>query len=375
MRDEKFNSHMKKFLRGAIIIFALFVLLSVPVHARPWDNLIPASSTGTFHFPPFNFSTIPIAQPTPRGWQSSMLSDIELTRRQEGLDIRGRVPVIANSFESSALLNSHINDEIVTPLIAEARRLRARTISFRYEYHPADNIVSIVIYANVATSLPHTLVRSVNFCMTSGKILSVNEAADMEIAPLAERILAEKIRSNPERYYAALSAPLAGQAFFITPDKLVVLFDGFRLSTRVGDVDTIELHLENITTVILTPDDYRADGPYGLKMIPLREMVVRRLSYSLRSNADRSVTISRNDVDLIELRNGDNDYIVLGTQRRSLEAAPQIFETTVDGIAIPRTYVPITFFDQILPLTTYTIDTDGNITFLAYFSNRERSDD
>lgn len=303
--------------------------------------------------------------PPANDWCYTMLYPVPLTRRHAGLDIRGTVPEICNSFDAAPLINEHIRDDLVTSLIAESRRIRARAITFWYDYFPTDEIISIVIYADVATTLPHTLVRSVNFCIFTGQILSMDEAVNMEITPLAERILAEKIRSNPERYYAALSALIA-DAFFLTDDMLVILFDGFRLSTRVGTVDTIELNLANIHEVILQPYEYRLVGPYEMKMIPLVAMLHGRLGYGVRWDEwGNRIIICRNGTDLIELSPRDNEYVVHGTQRRSLEAAPEIFFNEVSERFLA--YVPITFFDQILPLTTYTIGWDGSITFLAYF--------
>ncbi|MCL1884516.1 MAG: copper amine oxidase N-terminal domain-containing protein [Defluviitaleaceae bacterium] len=346
---------LRKLLRGAFIASAVFVLLCTPVFAFNWEDS--ALPPGNMYFPVRTMPEISAVS----SWDSEMLTDRPLTRREQGLDIRGRVPDITDSFDAASSINDHITNDIVTSLIGEARRLRARSISFRYDYHPTDDVISLVIYASVATTLPHTLVRSVNFCAFGGQLLSMNDAAQMEITPLAERILAEKIRSNPEHYYAALSAPFA-TAFYMTNDRLVILFDGFRLSTRIGDVETIELLTSNIKTVILTPDDYRQNGPYGLKMIPLRDMLQDRLGFDVSwDDAEHRAIISRNNTNLIELRSYDNEYIVLGTQRRSLEAAPQMFED--------RMYIPITFFDQILPLTTFSIDFDGNITFLSYISD------
>ena len=349
------HAKLKIFILCAI---AASMLFSVSAFAWPWESwgLSYAPS------PPAAYEEyIPVP-----AWRSNMLGRRPLTRRQEGLDIRGLRPIICNSFNSAQSINTYIGDDIIPSLIMEARRLRARAISFRYEYRPTNDIVSIVIFADVATALPHTLVRSVSFCTFHGDILSMNQAAGMEITSLLERVLAEKIRSNPERYYAALAAPIAEQAFYLTQDRLVVLFDGFRLSTRIGEVETIELNLQNILTVVLETEDYREDGPYGLKMIPLREMLVYQLGYQLQwDEFDRRATVRRNDRNIIELRDGDNEYIILGTQRRSLEVAPQMLG---DGV-YHNMYVPITFFDQILPLTVYTIEPDGRITFLAYFAD------
>jgi hypothetical protein len=337
--------NLRKIVRGGLMATVLFAFLCAPLNT--FANNDPP--------PPGNFS------PAPRSWRSEMLDSRQLPRRQEGLDIRGTVPEISEAFISANELNSYIMEEIITPLIGEARRLRARAVSFHYDYFPTDDVISIVIYANVVTTLPHTLVRSVNFCAFGGQILSMNDAAKKEIIPLAERILAEKIRSNPERYYAAFSAPLSNQAFYFTHDRLVILFDGFRLSTRNGEVDSIELVLSNINTVVLSADEYRQDGPYGLKMIPLRAMLEGQFGLEVEWDAlERRATIRRDSQDFIVLHANDNEYIVLGTpsQRRSLEAAPQMIDD--------RMYIPITFFDQIMPRTTYHVDEDGYIHFLAY---------
>jgi hypothetical protein len=338
---------LHKILCGAALAAVLF---AVPVTAS--SN--PLNVTWNNHILPPSLNT-----PPDRTWNSSMLSDRPLTRRQEGLDIRGRIPDISGSFVSAHFLNDHISNNLVTSLVGEARRLRARSVSFRYEYHPTEDVISIVIFADVATTLPHTLVRSVNFCPENGTLLSVNQATSMDIMSLAERFLSEKIRSNPERYYAALAAPFSAQTYYLSNGRLVIMFDGFRLSTRVGEIETIEINLNNVRTVILSPENYRTDGPYGLKMIPLRTMLEWHLDYEVYwCDWTHMVVVSRNGMNIIELRPDDNDYIVLGTQRRSLEAAPQIIEGNM--------YVPITFFDQILPLTTYAIGFDGSIRFLSY---------
>jgi hypothetical protein len=333
----------KRVLRGFIALFLVFAI-AFPVTAfanSPMQNL-------------FNN----------RGWRTELLSERSLTRRQEGIDIRGQIPDILQAFIAAEAINSHISTEVVDTMVAEARRLRARTITFSFEFYETEDIVSILIFADVLTTLPHRLVRSVNFNVFDGSILCKQEATGMDIIPLAERLLEEIIRSNPEHYYAALSAPLENQAFLITNERLTILFDGFRLSTRVGDVQEVEIIFSNIKTVTLTPDDYRPDGPYGLKMIPVRAMLGDQLGFDIYWNAAyRYAIISRNNIDIIRLTADDNEYLVFGTQRRSLEAAPQMFFSQFNGY---RMYVPITFFDQILPLTTYTIDAFGNITFLSY---------
>ncbi|MCL1862819.1 MAG: copper amine oxidase N-terminal domain-containing protein [Defluviitaleaceae bacterium] len=336
-------------MRGAVLALVFFAMLLTPMTVFANFNHLLEDVP-----PPGNMAFS-------RTWNPNMLSERSLTRRQEGIDIRGNIPVVGYTFEPAHMLNAHISD-IVDTMVAESRRLRARAVSFWHEAHFTNDVVSLVIYANVVTTLPHTLVQSVNFSVNDGRLLSMDEATGMNITPLAERILSEIIHSNPERYYAALSTPLAAQAFYLTHHNLVILFDGFRLSTRMGEAAAVELSLRNIRTSILFRGEYRPDGPYGLKMIPLRDMLHYHLGYNVRwCEASNLATISHGGMDIIELRPGDNEYVVFGTQRRQLETAPE----SING----RIYVPITFFDEILPLTTYTIGFDGSITFLAYLAS------
>ncbi|MCL1844368.1 MAG: copper amine oxidase N-terminal domain-containing protein [Defluviitaleaceae bacterium] len=394
----KIKDNPNKIFRGIVFAAVLFGLFFIPlsVYARSWEfspedaappgdvqfnipGQMPIILTHPLpeytreytreYFPPFYESHEPYEshgyEPSFfRLWESHMHSERPLTRRQEGLDILGTIPDICESFDAAYFLNDYISEDIIASLVGEARRLRARSVFFSHEYHSTERTVSLVIYAEVTTTLPHTLVRSVNFCAQTGRLLSMNETVDMEIAPLAERILTERVRQNPEHYYAALSSPITERAFYYVNGRLVILFDGFRLSTRIGDVQSIELSPQNIRTVVLFPHEYRTDGPYGLKMIPLRTMLADRLGFEVDwDEYERRTIVRRNGLDLIEMHENDNEYIVFGTHRRSLEAAPQ----TIDD----RIHVPITFFDQILPLTTFSFEIDGSITFLSYLPPSE----
>ena len=307
---------------------------------------------------------VPVRVTTEPGirWNVGMHTREEFDRRQEGLDIRGYLPSISPEFSAHIKLNNHIDDARHS-LISEARRVRARSITFWYEYHETDSLISIVIFAEVSSVISRTLVYSINFDPFNGNLLTMNQALNMDIIPLAERILTERIRREPESYYAAHSVPLHGRAFFITRDRrLVILFDEFQLSSTRAGFATIELRLDNIVTSTLLPGEYHnpRENGYNLRMIPLGR-VVRELGYTATSIQDEQglrIEVWRGSRLITTMRPGVNDYSVQGFQSRSLESAPYLSND--------RTYVPITFFDQILPLTTYTINGGGAIVFLSY---------
>jgi len=176
------------------------------------------------------------------------------------------------------------------------------------------------------------------------------------------------IRRNPERYYAALRGPMIPQAFFKNATHLVLLFDEFQLSTFAGGISRIELERENIHIFTVAPHVYHTNrsSDYNVKMMPLRHILEVELGYTLRWSPDPigggiHIRVFRNDQIVVEMSTDANHYRVhgVGAQIRSLEAPPQL----ADNGTI---YVPITFFDQILSMTTYSIDALGNITFLAY---------
>jgi len=296
-----------------------------------------------------------------RTWRANMLSERTLSRRQDGLDIRNPIPDMTSAFgDGYALINEQIS-EAVTQIISEASRVRARSVSFSFDNYVAGDVISIVIYADVSATPQRMLVRSVNFSLATGQILSMNEAMGMDIIPLTERVLRERILSDPARYMAAMYTSLEGQAFYMTSTELVILFDGLRLSAQYRGIDSIRLIRRNIHTTTIARNDYRVHtNGYRLMFIPVGS-VVRALGYDVGWNGeddDRHVYIERNGHRLIQLWPNENQYFIVGSQPRALESAPRIYDD--------RTYVPITFFDHILPLTSYSISSGGSITFLAY---------
>jgi hypothetical protein len=290
-----------------------------------------------------------------------MLTARQLTRRQEGLDLRGYIPVVDPSFGFGHLfLNAHIEDEIVVPFISEARG-RARSITFSHDVYVANGVVSIVIFAEIATAIPHTLVRSVNFDTLTGELLCINEALNLEVSPLIMRKLDEMFRSDPASFNTATTVNPEALAFYLTHTELVLLFDGFSLSSRDGEVTALALSRNGIRTYTLLADEYvLSPAGYNLKLLPLRR-VVENLGYLVEWFPETErVEVWLNGSLIIEFYAFDNNYVVSGIMQITLETPPMLVPPN------GNMYVPITFFDQVLPLTVYTISPEGNITFLAY---------
>jgi len=284
-----------------------------------------------------------------------------LTRRDEGVDIRGLVPIVPSHFMGQEYLNANI-EAVVSRMIVEARRVRARSVHFSHEIHQTESTVSVVIYANIATSINRTMVRSINFNRATGYMINANEAAGMDIISLARLIISERVRRDPARYYAAMSVDMNRQAFIMTTEGVVFLFDEFQLSTTQSGISSIFLSRQNIRTAIVRNDQYHMrQDHYNLQMIPLRYVLDQQPGYRVEYFSEPQgmvVYVWRDDQVITRLRPGSNEYELHGNIIRSIEGTPQIANGAV--------YVPITFFDQILPLTVYSIDARGTIIFLSY---------
>ena len=298
-------------------------------------------------------------------WMPDMYIAETLSARQQGLEIRGQIPVILEDFGPAyAALNEEI-ESVVESLIEATRRTMARSIVFDYEIYSTNTVVSVVISATARAVTSRTSVRSVNFSPRTGALVTLTQAMGRDITPLAEGKIAEMIRLNPATYYPAFTAPPTGQAFYLTEDSLVLLFDEFQLSSVPGATSEIRFVLDNIREFTLPHYMYFicTENRYSIKMIQTRA-VLEGIGYDVVWDCeDQGAVISLNGERIITLHCGVNNYQVNGVMHRSLEAAPIITRGHDD---IDHMFVPISFFSQILGITAFDIDAQGNIIFMAY---------
>jgi len=295
-------------------------------------------------------------------WQDSMIADRPPSRLVGNLQLRGVFPDIQPDFGPTyTALNADISDA-ASALIDTALRLRARTITFSYEVFTTSEVVSVVMYASVAAVTTREIVATVNFHPITGVRLSVACVMGADFPALVDRELSDWARRYPERHYAAILAPVS--AFYMTDEKIVILFDEFQVSTVAGSLTYMEFRLENIVRVRIAPIQYNVRPEiYNLKMVPVAFIVsalgyypVLDLTYGPRVRIWRN----SNHTGLVsELRMGVNSFSWNDSIPRTLETWPR----TNRGTTL---LVPITFFDRIMPRVTYRVDAEGYIHFLSY---------
>jgi len=288
-------------------------------------------------------------------WQPSMVEDRPIFKREEGLEIKGEVPKLTNEAADLRVPVDKMINEVVNKKICAAKDAKAKEIRFKYDVYHTNDYVSIIIWSTVTKASPKTEVSSVNFNTEDGRAVSAAEAIGKNAVRLADKLLAEMIRRNPENYINGFTGLLEDQSFYVANDKAVFFFDEFQLASGTDDIVQLELTLSAIKSYSIPKDEYVVKPGYNIRMIPL-SLVCEQFGYKAEWKAGK-VFLFYDGEFVMELTPGVNNYQQRRLQR-SLEAAPEIIKDT--------TYVPISFFDQILNLVTYSIDAQGSITFSAY---------
>jgi len=291
-------------------------------------------------------------------WPHDMISYEETSERAEGLEVSGRIPVLT---EEAGQVGERVNeliDQAVSAKIASARESRSRSLNFDFEVYFSNPNVSVLIKSTTTGAAAKTEVTSINFNTSSGSRLCAADVVGEHIVRLADQLLIEMIRRNPERYNPSFTGIRREQAFSVTDREIVFWFDEFQLTSNSGGIVPLRLRRADISTVRLTSDQYHTRLGFNLKMIPVGT-VLRGLNYSVSANSDVSkVSVFYDSELVIELRVGANNYVRGDRLIRSLETAPVHVGSYV--------YVPISFFDQILDFVAFSVDSSGTIIFATY---------
>lgn len=351
---------LRRFGRHSIFALLLMGMLFSPLAAFAYDDVrTPMYSVDYPSASQYN----PVALPA--DIEDPWISYRDPEPRQWVVNVRGVLPAVTPAFgESYSDINDRIRETEVL-LIQDARRVRARSVTFSHVVHETDDVISIVINAYVSSVISRNLVRSINFCPHTGEFMTIRDATDMDIAPLAMRILIDRMRRSPEQFYGVPSVVITNQAFFVNNVGITILFDEFQLSSMVSGYYSLELPHSRLQEAFLPADRvyFPTGNNYNLIMVPLR-YVAAQLGYRVHWNQDLLRATVWHDSEpepqrLAWMQVGVNAYHISDDMHRPLEAPPHIAESGA-------MYVPITFFEQILPFSIYNRDSYGNIIFLAY---------
>ncbi|MCL1987119.1 MAG: copper amine oxidase N-terminal domain-containing protein [Firmicutes bacterium] len=292
-------------------------------------------------------------------WSENMATYEELDTRREGIELVGRIPTLTEYAQPIAdIVNAKI-DQIITEKIAEARDVRARLVTFDYELFVSQPYASIILISTVTTTVPKTDITSINFDINTGRMVTAEDIVGNHVVQLANRLLLETIRRDPENYNPNFDGMANNQPFSLTNNDIVFWLNDFQLATN--STFMLSLRLNDIKEYILQRDNFHIrEDSFNVKMIPLR--TVGQLGYEYSWNAaTNSTSIFYNGELVIEVMPGVNNYVRAERFSRSLEVAPEVLFTQDY-----TTYVPLSFFDQILSLVAFSVDDNNNIVFASY---------
>ncbi|MCL2351080.1 MAG: copper amine oxidase N-terminal domain-containing protein [Firmicutes bacterium] len=315
-------------------------------------------------------ASLPLYAPAAGAADAFLVTETKLSSREEGLDIRGSYPVVSGV--GNASLEAAVNEKIDTVFgqkKAEAKNVKAKSLVFSYTLTEANDVTSILLYTVINTATVKKEVNSVNFSRSRQSWVAIDDAAVLgpNGASLADKVITKEIRSNPGEYYQNFTGVTSGDAFAVENDGVKLYFDAFKLAPGSRGEVSFKLERQRIVYYWLPKERYLIDASnYDLRMIPLRT-AAEALGYTVTwspGDANSLVIVDRGDDFMVTLTIGKNEYVVSRpsaperTSVMALEAAPEL----TAGV----TYVPISFFDQILELVSYSIDENGGVVFATY---------
>ena len=319
------------------------------------------------------FATIKIPSTLERNSLLKPYTLKKVTSREEGLEIKGEIPYLQNLDSFGDVLNERI-DGTYRQKVSSAKESKARSITFslwqdgHYSYK---GISSLLLRTSITTAVSKDEISSFNFKPDEARLIGVNDILGPNGLVIAGKVISQNIRANSERYYTNFSGLQDSDAFYASDDGniIVFLFDAFQIAPGSEGIIAFPLKIDGvINTKPIKKDEgyWIKNTSYSLKMVSLRA-VCDELGYEISWNENSKViTIERGGDVTVSLKTGINTYMsrragARQDQRRSLESAPVMKDNV--------TYVPISFFDQILELVAYHVDENENIIFSTYAEN------
>ncbi|MDR3238484.1 MAG: DUF3298 domain-containing protein, partial [Clostridiales bacterium] len=275
-----------------------------------------------------------LASPAPAALPLS-IADKKLGIREEGLEIKGKLPVISGLHDLDAGLNNQIAN-VYQQKVAGAKESKARSISFDYERKVSSDIVSLLIYSTTVTATSKAEVSSLNFNASQERLVTVNDILGPNGLQLANKVISSRIKSDPDQYYPNFSGLQENHAFELADGDIIFLFDAFQIAPGSKGIIRFALNRNSIVSYVALKNNgagyWTKNESYGLKMVSLRP-VCAALGYTLGwDTSDHSITVQRPGESMISMSVRDNAYKSMKTDgsdkyvKRSLEAPPEMLD-------------------------------------------------
>ncbi len=269
-----------------------------------------------------------------------------------GLEISGFVPQL--KYTASPTVQGTVNLKVrnfVQEVIKNAKKSNySRKISFFYKDYSnttTGNIVSCSVTASVTSSTTknYETAFTVDLKTPKPRVLTLENVLNSKNAmPIVNTIINNSIANHPDKFNITEKKDPENDNFYIENNYAKVIYNNYTFSIRFGSIKDFTLD-----------KNYYSKETFDLKMIPLRT-VCEQFGYTITYNGrTKSISIEKGDFET-SIKIGENSYYTDIKRKRTLDASPELSR----GV----TYVPITFFEQILGIY-YKIE-NKEITFSQY---------
>jgi len=353
---------MKKLVALAILVIIAISGSLIAISARPL---------------PQSFFRTPMLSNISSTDLSDFVSTRNVPRRAAamGLEITGLIPEANfDCDELNYLLEERFTTQVnsfIQAHQASALSINFSTDVFSHLHYPdsSDNdehhlLVSIVITMEAVSAATTTAVATTVVNTHYDEIITLSQYNINAIA-LVNNYIRARIDANPRLFVPSFSGIDAEHPFYFNSGRLVIPFGSGELTLR--GTHHITLVTDNIDTVVIRPTQAFTlpAEQYSVRMVRLA-VVTDHFGYSLEWDArTRTAKIligdeAGNDYEVISMLTvGENVYSYRGSDERTLEVAP--------ALRLGRTYVPLSFFDEIMGLTA-TVTPNGYIVISRYIA-------
>ena len=284
------------------------------------------------------------------------------------LELTGTIPTaqIAGNPELTAELEDRFNTQYNN--FIRAHRASSLSLHFTTDVYISgaqseefEEFVSVVMGMEATSASIFAAASTTVIRVADGEIITLAEYAP-NIIQLANNRIRDIIAQSPRVFAANFQGIDANHPFFLEDNRLVLLFASAELRPAVRSLHFIELDIDNIRHAKIDDNGFIILPPeqYSTTMVRIRD-ALEMLGYTVTWNDEiRGVDIGFDGQIINSVFIDENAYTCRLGNPRTLEVAPMLH--------VGRTYVPLSFFDEILGMST-TITSDGQIIISKYNHN------
>ncbi len=271
-----------------------------------------------------------------------------------GVRVSGKLPYLDGLNKTK--LQQNINSAIETVYNNRVQSKNVKSVEFSFDYKVSKEIQSLVIYSKVTDIATKTQIDTI--CFNNSNLLKITDVLGINGVQIANKIIQEKMRKQPQVFYPDFDGISPDQNFFVENGTVRICFGQSEIAPINQGLVYVDVNPDNIVPFVIKNRNYLVKDDYELKMIPLRD-ICETFGFNVTwLNMDSAVSIYKKDT-YITIYPGKNAYTKGKNYPKSLESAPEI----INGI----TYVPLSFFELFLD-AVYTVDSNDNIIF-SYYDN------